>query len=349
MSVYLYAFILSLVLSAALTPLVRKYALKKGVIASRDKIQSLETEDIPYLGGLAVFAAFTVSAMAFLPMGRQLGAFLIGALILVVVGAIDDIRGVSPIWRLGWQFLAAGVVLAGGIGITAITSPFGGTVDLTFGRTAIDLLGFHFHITPIANLLSILWLVGMTNVINFLDGLDGLSSGVTGIAAVTLYLLALNVNQPVVALLAIILAGSAFGFLPYNFFPAKIFLGDAGAYFYGLTLALLAIYSGGKLATVLLVLGFTVIDSMWAVIRRLRRGTHPFSADREHLHHLLLQAGLSQRAAVLVLYVLAAGFGAVALASKSFEKLVALIILVAITVVLISSLIRLGNRRNQIS
>ncbi|HUC20283.1 MAG TPA: hypothetical protein VMR98_02185, partial [Candidatus Polarisedimenticolaceae bacterium] len=133
-------------------------------------------------------------------------------------------------------------------------------------------------------------------------------------------------------------------FLPFNFFPAKIFMGDSGAYFLGMTLALLAIYSGGKLATLGLVLGFTIIDAMWAVVRRLRRRVHPFTSDREHLHHLLLKAGLSQRGAVLSLYLLAVTFGVIALQTQSFTKLVALIVLLAAMVVLIGSLLRIGRR-----
>lgn len=343
---YVLAFAASFLLSLALTPLIRKYALKKGILAHPGN-RSVHVNPVPYLGGLAIFGSFLVTASIFLPFGRQLAALLLAATVLAVVGAIDDVRGLSPWSRLGWQTLAACIALAGGIGITTISSPFGGVIDLSWGRFAIDLLGFEFHITPIANLLSIIWMVGMVNVINFLDGLDGLASGVSGIAALCIFALALTpqVDQPLVALLAILLAGSTLGFLPFNFYPAKIFMGDSGSYFLGLMLAMLAIYSGGKLATVLLVLGFTVIDALWAAIRRIRKGVHPFSADREHLHHLLLQAGLSQRRAVLALYLLAAAFGTVALVSQSFYKFIALIVLLVVVVVLIASLIRIGQRR----
>lgn len=273
---------------------------------------------------------------------------MLGGAILAILGAIDDVRGLSAYTRLAWQFIAAVVVLCGGIGIIAITNPLGGTFDLTWGRTAIDVAGLHFHVTPIANLFSILWIVGMVNVVNFLDGLDGLASGVSAISALVIFGLAISpaVNQPLVALLAIILAGSALGFLPFNFYPAKIFMGDSGAYFLGLTLALLAIYSGGKLATIGLVLGFTIIDAIWAAVRRIHRRKSPFAADREHLHHLLIGAGLSQRRAVLSLYVLAAVFGATALFTHGITKLIALIILFAVVVVLIASLIRIGKLKS---
>jgi len=347
--VYLIAFLLSLVIAAVLTVIVRKQAITLRIFAqtSSTKGHALDDRKIPYLGGLAIYGSFVAVTLTFVPMSRQLAALLIGGTLLAVVGAVDDVRHINAKVRLAFQVLAAGIVLAGGIGIVTVTNPFGGVIDLSYGRFAVDLLGFQFHITPIANLFSILWIVGMVNTINFLDGLDGLAGGVSAISALVIFALAISpgVNQPLVALLAIILAGSALGFLPFNFFPAKIFMGDSGAYFLGLTLALLAIYSGGKLATIGLVLGFTIIDAIWAAVRRIRRRTSPFAADREHLHHLLINAGLSQRRAVLLLYLLAIVFGGVALMSQSFSKLVALIILFAIMVTLIASLIRIGRRK----
>jgi UDP-GlcNAc:undecaprenyl-phosphate GlcNAc-1-phosphate transferase len=204
-----------------------------------------------------------------------------------------------------------------------------------------ELGNWQFHITPIANLVSLIWMVGLANTINFLDGLDGLAAGISGIAAFIIFLLAVGprVDQPLVALLAIILAGAAFGFLPYNFHPARIFMGDSGALFLGLALAMLAVYSGAKLATAALVLGFPIIDAMWAATRRLARGRSPFRADRMHFHHLLLDAGLSQRQAVLTLYAVAAAFGGVALMVGSFAKLVALIVLIFLMAVAIAGLL----------
>jgi UDP-GlcNAc:undecaprenyl-phosphate GlcNAc-1-phosphate transferase len=192
-------------------------------------------------------------------------------------------------------------------------------------------------------------MVGLANTINFLDGLDGLASGVSGIAAVVMFGVAIGprVNQPVTALLAIILAGAAFGFLPYHFYPAKIFMGDSGAYFLGLALAMLAIYSGAKLATAVLVLGFPIFDALWAAIRRMAKRKSPFRADRRHLHHLLLDAGLSQRQAVLTLYAVSAAFGAVALLTGPFDKFVALVVLLLLMGLSIGGLVLYGWLRAQ--
>jgi UDP-GlcNAc:undecaprenyl-phosphate GlcNAc-1-phosphate transferase len=347
MLIYVEAFLMALLLSYLLTPVVRRFAIKHDIMATPDE-RKIHTTPIAYLGGLAIFGGFLVSALTFLPINRRFGALIIGTTILVIVGVIDDIRSLNPWVKLIIQFLAAGVVLAGGIGITSITNPLGGTLHLEAGRFAVNWGRLHFHITPIANALSLLWLVGLANAVNFLDGLDGLAGGVSAISAFIMFLLAISpqVNQPEVALLAIILCGAALGFLPFNFFPARIFMGDAGAYFLGISLALIAIYSGGKLATVSLVLGFTIFDTLWAVVRRLYHRTSPFKADRGHFHHLLLQAGFSQRSAVLTLYAVALLFGLVAVSSGSFAKLVLLAILF-IMMVIATSLLTINAWRRQ--
>ena len=346
---YLFGFGLAFVLSAGLTPWVRRYALNHGIVDAPVAGRKIHSREVAYLGGVAIFAAFVITVMIFLPMSRRLAGLLLGCLILVMVGVIDDIRDLSPGVKLAGQFLAAGVALAGGIGITNVTNPFGGAIDLTWGRMNFDLLGAHFHILPIANALSMIWMVGLANTINFLDGLDGLACGISGIAAVVMFGLAAAppVSQPAVALLAIILAGAALGFLPYNFFPAKIFMGDSGAYFLGLTLAMLSIYSGAKLATAALVLGFPIVDALWAATRRLAKRTSPFRADRQHFHHLLLDAGMSQRQAVLTLYAVAAVFGTVALKVGSFAKLVALIVLMFMMAVTIGALVYMNWMRHK--
>ncbi len=341
MLIYLLGFGLAFAVSAAATPWVRRYALARGIMDRPSEERKIHKYPIAYLGGLAIFIGFLVAVAVFLPLTRQLAALVLGCTVLVMVGVIDDMRGLSAWTKLIWQFVAAGIALAGGIGITSITNPLGGVIDLSYGRFTLDLLGWHFHVTPIANALSLLWMVGLANTVNFLDGLDGLACGVSGIAAFIMFLLAVgpHVQQPAVALLAIILAGAAFGFLPYNFYPARIFMGDSGAYFLGLVLAMLAIYSGAKVATATLVLGFPIVDAIWAATRRLAKRTSPFRADRQHFHHLLLDVGLNQRQAVLTLYAVALAFGVVALTIGSFAKLIALIVLVALMAAAIGTLV----------
>ena len=347
---YFLAFFFTVLVAAVITPIVRRIALRYGIVDHPSEKRKIHRQPIAYLGGVAIFVAFLVGVLMHVSLSRQLVALLLGCFVLVLVGVIDDIRGLSPWTKLGWQVVAAGIALSGGIGITAITNPFGGIFDLTVGRFAVDLFTIHFHISPIANMISILWMVGLANTINFLDGLDGLAGGVSGIAAVIMFLLSISdrVNQPGVALLAIILAGAIFGWLPYNFNPAKIFMGDSGSYFLGLTLAMLAIYSGAKLATAALVLGFPIVDAIWAVTRRLARRKSPFRADRGHFHHLLLDVGLTQRQAVLTLYAVAALFGSVALQIGSFAKLLALIVLAFMMAIAIGTLVFISWRRKKL-
>lgn len=338
--IFLLAFGMAFAITAVLTPWVRRLAIKHGIMDLPDGSRKIHRWPIAYLGGVAIFAGFLISVAVWLQPTRQLVALVLGCLILVLVGVIDDKRGLSPWVKLASQFVAAGIALSGGIGITTITNPMGGVIDLSWGRFDMTLGGFQFHIMPVANAVSLLWMVGLANTINFLDGLDGLACGVSGIAAFIIFLMAVGprVYQPEVALLAIIIAGAAFGFLPYNFYPARIFMGDSGAYFLGLALAMLAVYSGAKLATAALVLGFPILDAIWAATRRLIAGTSPFRADRKHFHHLMLDAGMTQRKAVLTIYALSLAFGTTALIVGPFEKLVAMIVL-AITMALAISVL----------
>lgn len=332
---YLIGFMLAFIVTAALTPLVRAFALSHGIIDRPSEARKIHKRPIAYLGGVAIFAGFLAASLFGLAPTRELIALLLGCTVLVVVGVIDDARGLSPWTKLLWQFVAAGVALSGGIGITAVTNPFGGTIPLDVWRIPVQIGDISFNILPIANALSLLWMVGLANTVNFLDGLDGLACGISAIAAIVIFLLSVSdrVQQPVTALLAIILAGAALGFLPYNFSPARIFMGDSGAYFLGLALAMLAIYSGGKLATAALVLGFPILDAVWAAVRRMAHRTSPFKADRKHFHHLLLDIGMSQRQAVLTLYAIAAIFGAVALESDSMAKFIAFLALAGLMAV----------------
>jgi UDP-GlcNAc:undecaprenyl-phosphate GlcNAc-1-phosphate transferase len=183
--------------------------------------------------------------------------------------------------------------------------------------------------------LAFFWLVAIINVVNWLDGLDGLAAGVSAIAAIFIFIISIlsGIAQPLTALVAIILAGSILGFLPYNFNPASIFMGDSGSQFLGYMLGILAIICGGKLATAGLVLGFPILDGFWVVSRRLLEGNSPFKADKKHLHHRLLSIGLSQRQVVLILYFLSIIFGLIAVLAGSYDKFWAGMILIFLMIV----------------
>lgn len=330
--------LLAVVIATLATPLVAIAAKRFGVV-DHPGGRRIHRRITPRLGGLAVMAGFFLALWAVLPQiapnfrPGQLAAFGLAALFLMVIGIIDDARGVPPALQLLSHVVVALVLVAVGMGIEEVSNPFGGTIDLSVWSIAVPGFETERFLQLPADLITVAWVVLVINAINWLDGLDGLASGVGLISAATLALLSLSagVDQPHVALLAMLLAGALAGFLPYNFNPARIFLGTVGSTFVGFTLATLAIISGGKVATALLVLGFPIIDALTLIARRVAVGAPPWQADTRHLHHLLLARGLSVRRTVLALYGVTAAFGAIALvAGTTGNKVLALGLLVVL-------------------
>ncbi|MBI5078738.1 undecaprenyl/decaprenyl-phosphate alpha-N-acetylglucosaminyl 1-phosphate transferase [Candidatus Saganbacteria bacterium] len=300
MLTFLLTFLIAFILTILLTPVVRTFAPEIGAVdkPSERKIHSV---NVPRTGGMAIYFGFLAAILFGLLSGGVSGAvinprpvlgILLGGSIILLTGLLDDIRQLKPLTKLFGQITGAAVAAYFGIGITFLSSPFGGTVSL--GYVTIPL--------------TLLWLVGITNAINLIDGLDGLAAGVTAIAAITFFFVALRTHQLEAALLMLALAGTALGFLRYNFFPASIFLGDAGSYFLGFVLAAAAIVGVFKTTLVvalvipLLILGVPIFDTVFALWRRLKEKKNPFAADDKHIHHLLLRAGFSQREAVFAIY-----------------------------------------------
>lgn len=365
---FILAFLAAAVLCFGLTPLIRKISLKYHLVAA-PRLRDLHKKPVPRLGGLAIAISFLVvvwllvlfrpSQVAFIPwkifgLDKHILGVTLGVLILVVIGIIDDLRGMRPLTKLTWQVIAALAVIASGVGIDYLANPFGSPIYLNSWKIAV----FTIHNTPYfftvwSDLFIIGWLVLLVNVVNWLDGLDGLAAGITVIAAIVLFLLsnAPPVSQIATATLALILAGSALGFLPWNFYPAKIFMGDTGSMVLGFILGVLAIVSGGKVATVFLVLGVAIFDAVWVVARRLVSGQPIFAPDRQHLHHRLLSLGFSQRQVVLFLYFVAAIFGIIALSAstpqekmKSIQWLGVVALAMVLVIVIVSARRKWKNR-----
>jgi UDP-GlcNAc:undecaprenyl-phosphate GlcNAc-1-phosphate transferase len=312
MLTFLATFLIALILTILLTPMVRSFAPEIGAV-DKPAARKVHTHSTPRTGGIAIFFGFSVAVLFGLLIGAEHGikinphpvlGILLGGSIVLLVGLLDDMRRLKPLTKLFWQVVAASVTIYFGVEISFITNPINGV---------LPLLGF------IAIPLTLVWLVGMTNAVNLIDGLDGLASGVTLIAAGTLFLVALRTHQPGAALLMLAVAGAALGFLRYNFFPASIFLGDSGSYFLGFILAGSAIIGVFKTTLVvalflpLVVLAVPIFDTSFAIFRRLRSHRSLFSADDKHIHHLLLRAGLSQREAVLSIYIACFLLGVLAL------------------------------------
>ncbi len=313
MPFHLVAFVLAAFVVLWSTPIVKTAALKSGYVDLPNP-RKVHKRPMVRLGGVSIFLGYMVAllvmwlsgAFSNLPLTSAyeiLGVTLGGALFFFI-GLLDDLFTLSSGSRLLMQFGVATLAWAMGVQIEFFTLPFHGLVYLGWLSLPITLL----------------WLVGMTNAINFMDGLDGLAAGISGIAAVAMLVVSLFMDQPIPALLAAAVAGGALGFLRYNFNPAQIFMGDGGAYFMGFTLAGIGVVGMVKsVTTVAVVLPFVIlavpiIDTSTVILDRLRHGKSPFAADKRHLHHRLLQAGLSQRRIVLFIYALAFWVGSVAIA-----------------------------------
>lgn len=346
---YILPFLVSVLASILCTLAVKKFAIKKGIVDRKDLApdRKIHERSIPLLGGIGIFIAAAVVTGGFVLFshcligGYMLPKYLVGmgiaGLLLMIGGYLDDRRHLSPSRQIVWPVLASLIVIMVGIGVTYITNPFGGVVYLDkVSWTIFSFHGIPYHITFWADIFAILWLMGMMYTTKFLDGLDGLVSGIGVIGSVILFFLSLgkDVAQPETALLSSIFAGACLGFLVFNFHPAKIFLGEGGSLFVGFMLGTLSIISGAKIATALLIMGIPILDVAWVIIRRMFiEKKSPFStADRKHLHFRLLDVGLTHRGAVLLLYAISIGFGAVALFSGTRQKVIALFVLVGVMV-----------------
>ncbi len=347
---YILALGIAFLVSALLIPIVKRLAIKIGAIDNpEESARKIHKIVIARAGGLAIYVAFILVSIALMgSFSRQFIGLVVAGTMVLAIGLVDDIKRLSPWLKLSVQVLAAVVASVGfGITIESITNPLGETLSFYQPNLNIALLGLSLSFNWVAVLLAIFWLVGMTNTINFLDGIDGLSGGVSAIAAGVIFLLAVSqkVNQPETAMIAIILMGSCLGFLIYNFYPAKIFNGDSGAYFLGMTLGILAIFSGAKLATAALVLGLPILDAIWAVVRRLAHKQSPFTADRGHLHYMFLDAGFSQRQAVLCIYMICLVFGLIGILGSTHQKVIGIIAMLVVMALLLVGLTYAKKRK----
>ncbi len=288
---------------------------------------NLKRAPIPYYGGIPIVLAFTIGSLFWLKGDPKLLIFLGLGLIVAIVSFIDDKRGLSPVLRLLMQIGVGLGLYFTGIEVQAFPNPLGPEIVLNswlWGGIAVGGL-----------LITVLWVILIMNTVNWIDGLNGLPSGLSTIAALTIFFLSIkpgihSVDQTSVAVMALLLAMTTLVFCFHDFYPAKILMGDTGSMFLGFMLAGLAIYSGGKLATAFLVLGVPILDSIWIIVRRILAKKSPLKGDLEHFHHRLLYAGLSNRQALWINYLVAIIFGFLALVLGSGQKIWAMIGLMAV-------------------
>jgi len=310
------ALLAAAVLALLSTPVVRSLAVRMGAVDVPKDGRRMHNRPIPRMGGLAIFLGFLLSVLVFLPLTAQLRSMLLGAVIIVVLGIMDDIHALPAKPKLVVQIIAALVAVLGGNRIYILSN-----INI-FSKEPYWELGI------LSIPISVLWIVAITNAVNLIDGLDGLACGVSTISSMTLLVIALIVSEPDVAILTAALAGGCLGFLPYNLNPAKIFMGDTGSTFLGYVLAVVSISGLFKFYTIIsfavpfLMLGLPIFDTCFAILRRLAKGQSPMAPDRGHIHHRLIDMGFSQKQAVAVLYVISAilGLSAVVLTTSGTGK-----------------------------
>ncbi len=339
---YFITFVLAFIIAFSSTPMAKKLAFKLGAVDVPKDERRMHKKPIALMGGAAIVAGYLVSVLfsavspvkIFTP-GRELIGMLTGIAIIAVMGVLDDVKTLRSWIKLLFQLAAAfAVVFISDTRIEVITNPFAAT-----GATNLP--------EPVSYILTILWIVGITNAINLIDGLDGLAAGVSSICSLSLFFVSFlrtdldPATKVYTLVITAALAGSTLGFLPYNFNPAKIFMGETGSAFLGFTLGVITIQGGLKtyaavsIAIPLLILGLPLFDTIFAIFRRVTSGKSIMEADRGHLHHKLIDMGLSQRQSVVVMYTASAALGLCAIVLADRGAISAIILLLAVAVFVI--------------
>jgi UDP-GlcNAc:undecaprenyl-phosphate GlcNAc-1-phosphate transferase len=325
--------IIALVISFLATPLVIKLAHKIGIIDDPRKNKHpkvIHTYPTPRGGGLAIFVAVIVSCLIFIPMDKHLVGILIGATIISIMGILDDKYNLNPYLRLILGFVAAAAPIISGIGISFLSNPLGGIIDVSQPQISFILLGQNHSIWLLSDLFAMFWIVFMMNILNMgAKGVDGQLPGVAAIAALTIAALSLrfsaDITQWPVLLLASITAGAFLGFLPWNYYPQKIMPSYGGATLAGYLLAILSILSTTKVGTLVVVLSIPLIDTGYTIVRRILSGKSPVWGDKGHLHHRLLDQGWGKRRVAVFYWLITALLGLASLYLNTQSKLYTII------------------------
>lgn len=332
-NLFLFPWIVASVVSFSATYIIIKYAKKLGIIDYPEKTKHpkvIHTVPTPRGGGIPIFISLLAASLIFLPLDKQLTGILIGALILAVMGFLDDRYNLNPYLRLVLGFAAASAPILSGIGIAFISNPFGGIIDLSHPQLSFFAFGGWHTIWLVSDIFAIIWVTFFMNVVNMgAKGVDGQLSGVTVISALTIAALSLrfsaDITQWPVIILAAITAGAYLGFLPWHIFPQKIMPGYGGGTLAGYLLAVLSILSTTKVGTLIVVLGVPLIDTGYTIARRILNRKSPVWGDRGHLHHKLLDLGFTKSQVAVFYWVVTALLGILALNLNTATKIYTII------------------------
>lgn len=339
----LVAFFAAGILSFVLTPPVKRLAHRIGAIDVPKDGRRMHTRPIPRLGGLAIYLSFVIVSLLMVEWNVQNFTILLGSAIIVFLGIFDDRKALGAKFKFGIQLLAAAIpVIFGNLRIELITNP----------NLLSDKLYLNFGVFSIP--ITIIWIVAITNAVNLLDGLDGLAVGVSAIACMTMLAVSLLIGEVPIAIVLAILAGACVGFMPFNLNPASIFMGDTGSTFLGFMLATLSIQGMFKVYAIIsfavpfLILGLPIFDTAFAFTRRILSGRSPFSPDRGHVHHRLIDMGFNQKQTVAILYIISTILGLLAVVLTTSGELRAIIMVLAVLVtVIVGSMIYLSMEKRK--
>lgn len=333
-------FLAAFILTFIQMPFTIKFAKKKGFLDVPKDERRVHKKPIPVGGGIAMVISVSILMIYYLPINKNLMMTLIASLIIAISGLYDDKEGLSPKLKFLFQILAAVILILGGMKIEFFTNPF----DSHDALLILNILSI-----PV----TIFWVCGITNTINLIDGLDGLASGVSMICAISMFFITYKMGRYDVSLVCVLVAGACLGFLPFNFNPAKIFMGDTGALYLGFMLSYISISGFLKQAAILmifvpvLILGVPVFDTAFAMVRRKLSGKSMVEADKGHLHHRLLRMGLNQRQTVVILYSISAIFGVLANLISRFHSSIALVISIGVLLLIIATGVAAGMLKNK--
>jgi len=317
------------VVSYALTPAVIKFAKRYRLIDDPNQNKhpkKIHKSPIPRAGGLSILVGFVAATIVFLPIDKHLSAIIAGSILVVFVGVLDDLYDLSPWIRLFLNFVAASIPIAAGIGIAYISNPFGGTIDISYPRYEVFLLGEMRSLWILSDTLALFWIVILMNFLNMgAKGLPGQLSGTVVIASFVVALLSFSFSADIaewpVTVLASTVTGAFLGFLPWHFLPQKIMPGYSGSTLAGFLLGVLAILTTTKIGVLVVVLAVPLIDTTFVILNRVRLGKSPVRGDTTHLHHRLLKAGLNEKQVTCFYWSISAFLGALALTLNTFSKI----------------------------
>lgn len=337
---YIIPFLAAFILTFIQMPFTIKLAKKKGFLDVPKDERRVHKKPIPVGGGIAMVITVTLLMLYYLPINKSLIMTLIASLVIALSGLYDDKKDLSPKLKFLFQILAGVLLILGGMKIEFVTNPF----------DSHDAL---FILNMLSIPVTIFWVCGITNTINLIDGLDGLASGVSMICAISMFFITYKMGRYDVSMVCALVAGACLGFLPFNFNPAKIFMGDTGALYLGFMLSYISISGFLKQAAILmifvpvLILGVPVFDTAFAMVRRKLSGKSMVEADKGHLHHRLLKMGLNQRQTVVILYSISAIFGVLANLISRFHSSIALVISLGVLLIIIATGVAAGMLKNK--